>query len=480
MDVRAVRRSVISQRCDLESTNSYSILPALGRIGILNDTTPGVFHRRPTETPVFAFGSPGSGLSSLAMALSMLGYRCCSDLEDLPAAEMSALLAGRREAVFNAYVNIASLSGHADLLRRIYPCARIIVMGDIETREHSLLAQFVSEGALHLSDAGSWLAICQYLRLAPPLDAYPRVPEVGQRALADVDPCRPGATFSRKQLMHDHSPWIVPRDVMSIGIGIKPCLPRRLAHITRSRFIDQLQDLDPARWMLREDTFPGNLGLFRPANVTTSSGQGAVLAVRREALGVRDLSAAAISTQSRFLFGRFEATLQPANVPGLVTGFFLHRDSPRQEIDIEITGDRPDRLLVNVFYNPGAEGAKYDYGYRGTPVSIDLGFDASQSAHSFAIEWEPDEIRWFVDGRLVHRRMLWGPTPIPHLPMTLHVNVWPTRSTELAGQLHLLRLPAIARIKGISVDAITAGQDCFGHLRLSRPSTLEEITPAQV
>ncbi|WP_115617663.1 family 16 glycosylhydrolase [Chromobacterium vaccinii] len=40
-------------------------------------------------------------------------------------------------------------------------------------------------------------------------------------------------------------------------------------------------------------------------------------------------------------------------MPGLVTGFFLHRDSPRQEIDVEITGDRPDRLLVNVFYNPG-------------------------------------------------------------------------------------------------------------------------------
>ncbi len=58
----------------------------------------------------------------------------------------------------------------------------------------------------------------------------------------------------------------------------------------------------------------------------------------------------------------------------MVTGFFLHRNSPRQEIDIEIAGNRTDRLLVNVFYNPGGEGAKFDYGYRGAASYINLGF----------------------------------------------------------------------------------------------------------
>lgn len=167
---------------------------------------------------------------------------------------------------------------------------------------------------------------------------------------------------------------------------------------------------------------------------------------------MRNLSAAAISSRGSFLYGRFEATLQATSVSGLVTGFFLHRDSPRQEIDIEITGNRPDRLLVNVFYNPGAEGAKFDYGYRGTPVAIPLGFDASKASHQFAIEWDPCEIRWFVDGELVHRRTAWNPTPIPHLPMTLHVNTWPTRSRELAGWLLLRSLPASAIVRRIGVD----------------------------
>jgi beta-glucanase (GH16 family) len=170
-------------------------------------------------------------------------------------------------------------------------------------------------------------------------------------------------------------------------------------------------------------------------------------------MGVRNLSAAAISSRASFLFGRFEATLQATNVPGLVTGFFLHRNSPRQEIDVEILGNQPDRLLVNVFYNPGTDGAKFDYGYRGTPAVIDLGFDASKGAHQFAIEWEPCEIRWFVDRKLVHRRAIWAPTPIPHLAMTLHLNTWPTSSRELAGRLPLRALPASAIVRQVAIDS---------------------------
>ena len=174
-------------------------------------------------------------------------------------------------------------------------------------------------------------------------------------------------------------------------------------------------------------------------------------------LGVRDFSAAAISSRDNFLYGRFETTLQATNVPGLVTGFFLHRLSPRQEIDIEIAGNCPTWLIANVFYNPGAEGAKFDYGYRGTPAIISLGFDASKAAHRFAIEWDPCEIRWFVDGELVHYRAEWNPTPIPHLPMTLHANTWPSRSTELAGSLALRALPASSFVRCIGIDAFKAG-----------------------
>jgi len=218
-----------------------------------------------------------------------------------------------------------------------------------------------------------------------------------------------------------------------------------------------LQSIDSNLWEARDDTFPGNLGLFRPHNVVLRRGGGVSLVVKPERLNVRDFSAAALSSRQKFQFGRFEIEMQATRTPGLVTGFFLHRDSPRQEIDVEIVGNRSDHLLVNVFYNPGQEGSKFDYGYRGTPTFIPLGFDASDGMHKYAIEWSAGELRWYVDGRLVHVRGNWNPTPIPHLPMTLHVNTWPTRSRELAGRLRERALPDSATVRSIAVDAYISG-----------------------
>ncbi|MHB1699601.1 MAG: family 16 glycosylhydrolase [Acidobacteriaceae bacterium] len=459
MDVRAVRRSIIAQRLDLQSTNSYSILPVLSQIGVLNDGTPGTFHQRPTETPVFAFGAQDSRLSSLGMALSMLGYRCCSDLDNLPHSELDRLLNGRRGRIFDAYVNVGSLAPHLATLRQKHPGARFIVYGGLGPRsgEIATLLAAAGEGVLHLDEdrAGDWPALCEHLRLAPPSARYPSVPDGGHRKHRRTTISRTAAATG-KRLRHDVSPWVAPARRDWRGIDTEPIEPPAPLAIACTRFGDDLVALNPSRWMLRDDTFPGNLALFRPANVRPSPAGGVELQVAQASLGVRDLSAGAVSSRDRFLYGRFEATLQATDIPGLVTGFFLHRDSPRQEIDVEITGDRPDRMLANVFYNPGSDGAKFAYGYRGTPVAIDLGFDASRALHTYAIEWKPDEISWLVDGRVVHRRVLWDPTPIPHLPMTLHVNAWPTRSRELAGRLVLRALPAAAHVRSIAVDAINA------------------------
>jgi GR25 family glycosyltransferase involved in LPS biosynthesis len=468
LEVRALRRSVINQRRDLHSTNSYSILPALSRIGILDCGDAALFHRRPTHSPVFAFGAPGSGLSSLAMALSMLGYRCCSDFDGIPECEFSSLLAGRTDRVFDAYVNISSLGPQIEVLTQRYPGAKYIVIDDVaRAADHhnaAVLDALVGADVLHLQRKHShgWRALCEHLRLAPPDAPYPAVRDIGlrkqQRALPDNL-----RTAPTRRLRHDPSPWVAKPRAGWDGISASAFEGRELSASSRVCFADDLAQIQSARWLLRNDTFPGNLGLFRPANVTEAASGGISLAVIEEPLGVRNLSAAAISSRASFLFGRFEATLQATNVPGLVTGFFLHRDSPRQEIDVEILGNQPDQLLVNVFYNPGTDGAKFDYGYRGTPAIIRLGFDASKASHRFAIEWDPCEIRWFVDQKLVHRRGTWDPTPIPHLPMTLHVNTWPTRSRDLAGRLALRSLPASAIVRQVAVDTYTADASVSGY-----------------
>jgi hypothetical protein len=460
LNVRAIRQPIISQRRDGNSTNSYSILPALTKIGVLECEGQSLFQIRPQERPVFAFGAEGSGLSSLAMALSMLGYRCCSDLQDLPEGELAQVLAGGTDRVFDAYVNIGSLRARAGTLRARYPRAKFIITTSPSGRVGSGVD--VPDGlngcdvAVLRSDvANRWKIVCEHLKCAPPVSSFPEIADLSQRRLLDasndVSPVVAG-----KKLKRDRSPWVVESGPGWRGIRSAPAVSSLTRSGTNISFNDCLEDLDTKRWLLRNDTFASNLALFRPSNVECRAGVGAVLSVRRESLGVRDYSAASISSRDRFLFGRFEAIVQPAKVPGVVTGFFLHRDSPRQEIDVEIVGKRSDRLLVNVFYNPGDEGARFDYGYRGAPTSIELGFDASEFAHRFAIEWGPCEIRWLVDEQLIHRRVNWDPTPIPRLPMTLHVNTWPSRSRELAGRLPNRGLPATAVVRSIAVEAILA------------------------
>lgn len=455
LEVRATRRSLINQRSDWGSANSYSILPALGRIGVLDCEGQSLFQNRPQKRPVFAFGEGGSGLSSLAMALSMLGYRCCSDLQDLPEEERAQLLSGSTDRVFDAYVNIGSVMASAATLRERYPGSKFIVTTSKDATSNdegfSLPNGLSGEevAVLHLNAVDKWKTVCDHLRCAPPASAFPEIADLGQRPLLDKDAGKMPAVAPLSEQRRDLSPWVVePRPVWR---GIRACSPASTA--PRVVFNDRLESFDSERWLVRDDTFPGNLGLFRPANVECRDGVGAVLSVRCERLGVRHFSAASISSRDRFLYGRFEATLQASKVPGLITGFFLHRNSPRQEIDVEIVGKRSDCLLVNVFYNPGTEGARFDYGYRGAPTIIGLGFDASELPHRFAIEWGPDEIRWFVDDRLLHERVNWDPTPIPQLPMSLYINLWPSRSRELAGRLAERQLPATAVVKVIAIEA---------------------------
>lgn len=456
IDVRALRRPVIHQRADLLSTNSYSILPALAKLGVIDHDSAALFHQRPQHFPVFAFGKRGTGLSSLAMALSMLGYRCCSDLDRIPEGELKGLLAGSR-TTFDAYVNVGSLVPELRKLVSRYPNAKFIVTGRDEADDtydpHLLEALKGADVAfLEQDDACTWRVLCEHLRLSPPVAPYPAIPEIGQRKFRESAETTSG--IRAKRLRYDRMPWIVEPNVG--WDGINAITTDRLASGSRMIFGDDLSDVRSSRWFLRNDTFPGNLGLFRPTNISARAEGGASFVVRRESLGVREFSAAAISSRDRFLYGRFEATLQATDVSGLVTGFFLYRASPRQEIDIEIAGNCPKRLLINVFYNPGSEGAKFDYGYRGTPVAISLDFDASKALHRYAIEWDPCEIRWLVDGNLVHRRSIWNPTPIPDLPMTLHANTWPSRSQEFAGRLAVGRLPCSASIREIAVDATKA------------------------
>jgi GR25 family glycosyltransferase involved in LPS biosynthesis len=462
LDVFAASKPVITQRLDQKSDNRYSILPHLTRLGILNDAKPVLEVSRPVRSPIFAFGEHGTGLTSLAMALSMLGYRCCSDVDRLPPSELSRLIRRKRGRIFDAYVNVGDLYSRYEELAETHPNAVFIVTGRATDRLDTINGdgeigdwhpldvmlgrmKAASRDVLFVAqdDPRKWARLSSVLGLVPPATDYPNISDIGQRQLSHAL-ARAETNGRAKPGKADRLPWIVASKAGWVGLPLAEepskaaCAPIGLG--------------SPDFWSLRNDTFPGNLAFFTPDNAV-HAGSELTLTLRKEFVGVRDFTSAAISTNAAYTYGTFEAILRATDVPGLVTGVFLHRNSPRQEIDIELLGRSPSKMLVNVFYNPGVEGSDYEYGYRGTPVLLDLGFDASADFHRYGIEWTPTAIRWFVDGRLVHERANWDPTPIPHLAMCFHVNLWAPNSVELAGRLAKGRLPASVQVRAIYLES---------------------------
>jgi len=482
--VFATSKSIINQRLDRKSDNSYSILPILTKIGILNKEKPLLFGTKPKKKPVFAFGEHGTGLTSLAMALSMLGYSCCSDVNKLPMIEHENLFYKKRKRVFDAYVNVGSLDEHYVEFAKMYPKAMFIVtvnkkedlaklnqkiVNECEVPDkeiglcdiHRLIIRIrqLSDNLLILPAQASdkWKSICKFLDCVPPTNKYPVLSDRIQRKLFQGNIKDVRNHYSRThKLKFDKSPWIASSNRNWIGVPTNGVSFEDMANKDSLTVCERFRNHDSTIWLLRDDTFPSNLAIFNPSNFKTMDNGTARFILNKERSGVRDYTSASISSHQKFLYGRFEAEIRPANVSGVVTGVFLQRNSPRQEIDIELLGKDTTKMLLNVYYNPGGKGARIEYGYRGTPVLIDLGFDASEDFHHYIVEWSSEVIRWSVDERLMHERFNWDPTPIPHLPMQFHVNLWPSRSVKLAGRLLDRKLPASSAIRAINLKAFLA------------------------
>lgn len=475
LDVFTLSRSVIKQRRDVPSGNFYSVLPILSKVGLITSTKVPSVEQRGARGPIFGFGETGTGVTALGTALSMLGYRCCSDVTRLPRQEHRALFDGACSRLFDAYVNVGSLA-HLDLLHlaKRYPEFKLIVTsyGQLVHRyedndDHSQLDPndgyevVLRQSSLSSLDLDSaqclvlpadhpdrWQLLTEFLDCDYPSFPYPRGADQPQRPVRLREHGAPAKIWpERTPIRWDTLPWIAA----SKGWNGVPLIEQMSTD--DHRLLETFESSGENGWLLRDDTFPGNLALFSPSNFVSHGPGAGQLTLRRERTSVRHYTSAALSTKDSYRYGRFAADLRPAKASGLVTGMFLHRNSPRQEIDIEFLGNDTTKMLVNVFFNPGDEGARLEYGYRGTPELIDLGFDAADAFHRYEIDWTAELMQWWVDGVLMCERRHWNPTPIPQLPMQFHINLWLTRSAALAGRLSHRRLPAHAHLGRVEVSS---------------------------
>jgi len=104
------------------------------------------------------------------------------------------------------------------------------------------------------------------------------------------------------------------------------------------------------------------------------------------------------------------------------------------EIDMmEYLGHEPNIFYATLHYY------SFDGKKKTSSAKYDAGFSFADDFHIVALEWEPDAIRWYIDGKLIHTATV----GIPHAPHFLILNTavgggWPGNpdSTTIFPQYH--------------------------------------------
>lgn len=168
----------------------------------------------------------------------------------------------------------------------------------------------------------------------------------------------------------------------------------RLAGVT---FIERFRTLDRNRWVFSDGWDNGAwMENDWQAEQLSLSEEGLHITLDRNGPDAAKLfSSGELQSHQGFQYGYFEARMRVPRGDGLVVGLFTYtQPSGRgtwEEIDIEILG-RNTRVMEVTYHIHG----------RSRQTGIDLGFDAADGFHTYAFEWTPDAIRWYVDNELVH------------------------------------------------------------------------------
>lgn len=164
-------------------------------------------------------------------------------------------------------------------------------------------------------------------------------------------------------------------------------------------------------WGNRERQFYTN----SPRNASLDGKGSLAITARKETLPSSDkcwygkclYTSARLITKGRFeqAYGRFEARLKLPAGQGIWPAFWLlGRDIDQVgwpkcgEIDVMENIGREPTIVHGTAHGPGYSGGEAI----GAPYELPGGARFSEDFHVFAVEWEPEVIRWYVDGKLYH------------------------------------------------------------------------------
>ena len=170
-------------------------------------------------------------------------------------------------------------------------------------------------------------------------------------------------------------------------------------------------ELDSNKWWPRNPKWLGRQpAYFYPGNVTVTDGK-LHLAMRKQEVpemprdkGYHTYTSAAVQSKTLVKYGYFEIKCRPMKSHGS-SSFWFYNNEPKlwTEIDVfEIGGGAPGfekkyNMNVHVFKTPIEKEHWSRHGAWVAPSNL------ADDFHTYALEWDREELKWYFDGVLVRR-----------------------------------------------------------------------------
>lgn len=180
-----------------------------------------------------------------------------------------------------------------------------------------------------------------------------------------------------------------------------------------------------------------------------------ILLFNQNSLNGKVYKGAEYRTKAAFTYGRFEARFKPANREGVVSSFFTYHEISSSanwnEIDIEFIGRYSNNIQFNTITGGQKNHVRSNY----------LDFDPYIDFHTYAFEWTPDYIAWFVDGEEVYRQT--GDfIQTVFREQKIMMNIWNPVYTSWVGYWSDEFLPARSYYDWVSYSSYTPGSGSSG------------------
>jgi beta-glucanase (GH16 family) len=167
-----------------------------------------------------------------------------------------------------------------------------------------------------------------------------------------------------------------------------------------------------------------------------------------------------LRTINTYRYGRYEVRMKSALGSGVVSSFFTYRDywadgytssEHWNEIDLEWLGNHDDKVQTNLI-------TQYEWNHE---ELIDVDFNPHEEFHTYAFEWTPNTVAFFIDEQLVRLDDNYYVDSLYHYQKIM-MNIWQSTNTGWVGQFDSNILPVYAFYDWVKYYAYVPGSGNAG------------------